>query len=73
MAAVLNPLVDQGVIEGFEITIPILALLDQDPASLTVDQLDQINNAQNQRVVEVLATIDYAGAIHRLALDLKFS
>ena len=73
MAAVLNPLVDQGVIENYDLTIPILALLDRDPNSLTAEELDQINNAQNQRVVEVLASIDYAGAIHRLAIDLNFS
>jgi hypothetical protein len=73
MAAVLNPLVDQGVIEGYDLTIPLLALLDRDPSSLTAEQLDQITNAQNQRVVEVLASIDYAGAIHRLAINLIFS
>jgi hypothetical protein len=73
MAAVLNPLVDQGVIEGYDLTIPILALLDRDPGTLTTEQLDQINNAQNQRIVEVLASIDYAGAIHRIAIDLNFS
>jgi len=73
MAAVLNPLVDQGVIEGYDLTIPILALLDRDPTSLTAEELDEINNAQSQRVVEVLASVDYAGAIHRLAIDLNFS
>jgi hypothetical protein len=73
MAAVLNPLVDQGVIESYDLTIPILALLDRDPSTLTADQLDQIDNAQSQRIVEVLASIDYAGAIHRIAIDLNFS
>jgi hypothetical protein len=70
--AVLEPLVRNEVIEGYEIVIPILVLLDKDPASLTDAELGQINNAQSERVVEVLVAVDYAGAIHRLAITLKF-
>ena len=72
MEAVLEPLVRGEVIEGYDIVIPILILLDKDPNTLTVGQLQQINDAQSQRVVEVLAAVDYAGAIHRLAITLKF-
>ena len=72
MEAVLDPLIRQEVIEDFDITVPILNLLDKDPNSLTPSEVQQINNAQNDRVVEVLAALDYAGAIHRLALTLKF-
>jgi hypothetical protein len=72
MEAVLDPLVRQEVIEDYDITVPILTLLDKDPDILTVSEVQQITNAQNDRVVEVLAAIDYAGAIHRLALTLKF-
>jgi hypothetical protein len=72
MEAVLQPLIRNEVIEGFEILIPILVLLDKDPASLTAAELTQINNAQSQRVVEVVIAVDYAGAIHRLAITLKF-
>jgi hypothetical protein len=71
--SVLIPLVNQGVIEGYDVTMPILTLLDMDPSTLSAAQLDQINNAQSQRVVEVLVAVDYAGAIHRIALDLNFS
>lgn len=72
MEAVLEPLVRNEVIESYDIVIPILALLDKDPATLTPAELAQINNAQAQRVVEVLVAVDYAGAIHRLAITLKF-
>jgi hypothetical protein len=70
--AVLDPLVRGEVIEGYDIVVPILALLDKDPAKLTPSELTQINNAQTQRLVEMLVSVDYAGAIHRIALNLKF-
>lgn len=73
MQAVLDPLVAKQVIEGYELTIPILALLDKDPLTRTDSERRQIDNAQSERVVEVLASLDYAGAIHRLALRLKFT
>jgi hypothetical protein len=73
MESVLDPLIPQEIIEGYDISIPILNLLDRDPNSLTASELTQINNAQNQRVVEILVAVDYAGAIHRLAITLKFT
>jgi hypothetical protein len=72
MEAVLDPLVRGEVIEDYEIVIPILILLDKDPATLTDTELAQINDAQSSRVVEVLVAVDYAGAIHRLAITLRF-
>jgi hypothetical protein len=72
MEAVLEPLVRDGVVGGFEITMPILTLLDKPPATLTASELGQINDAQAQRVVQVLAQIDYEGAIHRLDVTLQF-
>jgi hypothetical protein len=72
LEAVLEPLVRQGVIEGYDVQMPILMLLDKPAASLTADELNQIHDAQAQRVIEVLVSVDYAGAIHRVALTLKF-
>jgi hypothetical protein len=72
MEAVLDPLVRNEVIEGYELVIPLLTMLDKDPATLTPSELQQINDAQAQRVVQVLSAVDYAGAIHRLAVTLKF-
>jgi hypothetical protein len=72
MEAVLDPLVADAVIEGYDVTVPVLDLLDADPASLTAAQLQAINDAQTNRVIEVLIAVDYAGAIHRIAITLKF-
>jgi hypothetical protein len=72
MEAVLDPLVQDGVIESYETTIPVLLLLDKDPTTLTATQAQAIKDAQDQRIVQVLVAVDYAGAIHRLAISLKF-
>ncbi|SDM02230.1 hypothetical protein [Nonomuraea jiangxiensis] len=72
MEAVLQPLVRSEVIEGFTITTPLKVLLDKDPNTLTEAELNRVNDAQSQRVVEVLVSVDYAGAIHRLSITLKF-
>ena len=72
LEAVLEPLVRQGVIEGYDILIPILTLLDRPINTLSAAERQQVNDAQSQRVVEILVSVDYAGAIHRVALTLKF-
>ena len=72
MEAVLGPLVDAEVIEGFELVVPLLTLLDKDPATLTADEAAQINQAHANRLVQVLAAVEYAGAIHRISITLKF-
>lgn len=72
MEAVLDPLVAGEVIDRYDIVIPLLVMLDKDPSALTPSEDEQIKNARAQRVVEVLAVVDYAGAIHRLSITLKF-
>jgi hypothetical protein len=72
MTAILEPLRARQVIESYDVFIPTLALLDKGPANLTDAERQQINNAQNDRVVEALIAVDYAGAIHRLNITLKF-
>lgn len=72
ITAILEPLRQREVIEGYDTLIPVLVLLDRDPSSLTDAELQQINNAQNDRVVDAIVSVDYAGAIHRLNITLKF-
>ena len=72
MEAVLDPLVSNEVIESYEVIIPVLILLDKDPSTLTDAQLQEIHDTQAQRLVQVLIAVVYAGAIHRLAITLKF-
>jgi hypothetical protein len=72
MTAVLEPLKQGEVIEGYDVFLPLLVLLDKDPNSLTDAELQQINNVQNARAVDAIISVDYAGAIHRLNITLKF-
>jgi hypothetical protein len=70
--AVLGPLQQAEVIEGFQVILPLLTLLDKDPATLTPDELTKINKAHAERVVPVTIAVEYAGAVHRIAITLKF-
>ncbi|MFB4296699.1 hypothetical protein [Actinomadura sp. NTSP31] len=72
LEAILTPEVQSDVLNGFEIVLPLLALLDKDPATLSPSEADQIHNAEVQRLVQILVAIQYAGAIHRLSITLKF-
>lgn len=72
MTAILEPIRQAEVIEGYDVFIPLLVLLDKDPTSLTDAERQQINNAQNERAVGTIVSVDYAGAIHRLSITLKF-
>ena len=72
MSAVLQPLQDDGVIDSYLIFFPLLTLLDKDPTKLTDVELQEIHNAQATRTVNSIVTIEYAGAIHRLNITLKF-
>jgi hypothetical protein len=72
MTAVLAPLKQREIIEGYDVFLPLLTLLDKQPADLTDAELQQINNAQNSRTVSAIVSVDYAGAIHRLNITLKF-
>jgi hypothetical protein len=72
MEAVLGPLVSAEVLDGFELVVPLLILLDKDPATLTADELNRIHTANVQRLVQVFAAVRYAGAMHRISISLKF-
>src|SRR5579863_1313160 len=72
MSAVLQPLQDDGVIDSYLVFFPLLVLLDKDPAKLTDVELQEIHNAQAMRTINSIVTVQYAGAIHRLNITLKF-
>ena len=72
MVAVLEPLQQREVIDGYDVFMPLQVLLDKDPADLSAAELQQIQNAQNARTVDAVVSVDYAGAIHRLNITLKF-
>lgn len=70
--SVLSPLQTQAVIEGYQIYIPLLVLLDKDPNTLTAAEAQQIQQHQADRSVDMVVTVEYAGAIHRLHINLVF-
>ncbi|WP_284744931.1 hypothetical protein [Amycolatopsis sp. RTGN1] len=72
LEAVLGPLVSAEVLDDFELIVPLLVLLDKDPATLTADELNRIHTANVQRLVQVLAAVRYAGAMHRISIVMNF-
>jgi len=72
MEAILTPRVDAGVLNSFEIVVPVLTLLDKDPAARSAAETEQIHQAEVRRLVQVLAAVEYAGAVHRISINLKF-
>lgn len=71
--ALLAPEVQSDILNGFEVVVPLLALLDKDPATLTDAEAQRIHDAEVQRVVQILVAVEYAGAIHRLSITFKFT
>jgi hypothetical protein len=72
MTGVLEPLRLREVIDLYDVFIPLLVLLDKPPATLTDVELQRIHDARVSRSVEAIVSINYAGAIHRLNIILKF-
>ncbi|MEV3912610.1 hypothetical protein [Streptomyces canus] len=71
--SVLSPLVSQEVIEDFTIVIPLLTLFDKDPVDLSAAEAKEIKDARSARQVDMTIAVVYAGAIHRLKIDLVFT
>jgi hypothetical protein len=72
LEAVLEQLVRDGVLDSYDVVIPVLDLLDTDPSQLSPVQLQLIKNAQDSRAAKVFVSVDYNGAIHRVNLELNF-
>jgi hypothetical protein len=70
--SVLASLVTQAVIDDYSIHIPLLSLLDKDPATLSDAEQQQIQTQQAARAVDMAVVIVYSGAIHRIHIDLVF-
>ncbi|MFD7080693.1 hypothetical protein ACFYXV_20155 [Streptomyces sp. NPDC002181] len=70
METVLEPLRRTEVIEEYEIVVPILALLDKPQRTPVEEAL--VRAAQTDRAAEAMVRVDYAGAVHRINITLKF-
>ncbi|GKQ37924.1 hypothetical protein [Streptomyces sp. A012304] len=71
--SVLSPLVAQQVIEDFSVVVPLLTLFDKEPADLLPAEAQQIKQARARRSVDMTIQVVYAGAVHRLRIDLVFT
>jgi hypothetical protein len=72
ISALLAARVTAGEIDSFTVDIPLLAILQKDPAQRTPEETQQINDVQNSRRLEFSVSVDYAGAIHYLIVTLRF-
>jgi len=68
----LNGRVAEGEIDDYAVDIPIQALTEKDPTTLTPADQQQLQQVQNSRQLEFNVSVTYAGAIHRLVVTLKF-
>jgi hypothetical protein len=71
VAALLDSRVAVGEIDGYSIDIPLLGILQKNPAQRTPEETQQINTVQNSRRLEFSVSADYTGAIHYLLVTLK--
>jgi hypothetical protein len=72
VSALLDARVTAGEIDSYTVDIPLLAILQKDPAQRTPEETQQINDVQNSRRLEFSVSVDYAGAIHYLIVTLRF-
>ncbi|MFI9743419.1 hypothetical protein [Streptomyces sp. NPDC052494] len=70
MEAVLEPLRRSEVIDDYLVVVPVLALFDKPQP--TPEDLELIAKARRERFAEAMVRITYAGAIHRLTINLTF-
>jgi hypothetical protein len=67
---ILQPLVSSRVIVDYSVDIPLLAILEAEEAARTPGQSATLTDARTSRVVEVLLSVVYAGAVHFLDINL---
>jgi hypothetical protein len=73
MQVVLLPMVDSGILDDFQIHVPLLTILDKPENARTPDEQAALTQAHAQRLVQVVVAVSYAAAIHRISIDLVFS
>lgn len=68
--AILQPLLSSRVIADYSVDIPLLPILEAEEAARTPGQAGALTDARTSRVVEVLLSVVYAGAVHFLDINL---
>jgi hypothetical protein len=67
---ILGPLQRAAVIDGFEVTIPVLDLLFLPESARTPADVNTINTARAGRQVDMVVSITYGPAVHHLVVKL---
>lgn len=73
VTAILQNSVNAGEFDGFTIEMPVGNALAKDAASRSPAEAALITTARTSRNVDVSVSVVYAGAIHSLDIDLKFT
>ncbi|WP_125130389.1 hypothetical protein [Microbacterium sp. 10M-3C3] len=68
--AILGPLVASRVLDGYTVDVPLLPILETEEADRSPGSAQTLTNARTSRIVEILLTVTYAGAIHFLDINL---
>lgn len=67
---ILEPLVTRAVIDHFNVTIPLLDVLSLPESARTPGENADVATARANRTVEMLITVTYGPAVHRLRVTL---
>jgi hypothetical protein len=67
---ILQPLVTRRMIADYRVDIPLLGILEAEEAARTPGQAATLTDSRTSRVVEVLLSVTYAGAVHFLDINL---
>jgi hypothetical protein len=67
---IMQPLVSSRVVADYSVDIPLLPILEAEEAARTPGQSSTLTDARTSRVVEVLLSVTYAGAVHFLDINL---
>jgi hypothetical protein len=73
MQVVLLPMVDSGILDEFQVHVPLLTILDKPETARTPEEQAALTLAHAERLVQVVVAVSYAAAIHRISIDLVFS
>lgn len=67
---ILGPLKQAAVIADFAIEIPVLAILNTPESARTTTDEAVLTTARSERIVDLIVTITYGPAVHRLKVTL---
>ncbi|WP_420451188.1 hypothetical protein [Ilumatobacter sp.] len=70
---ILQPLMTKRIIADYRVDIPLLGILAAEEAARTPGQSATLTDARTSRVVEVILSVTYAGAVHFLDINLALT